>query len=311
MPPATLDAFALLCIAAFVGLIVDSAWTLLTWRRPFGVKRTSFRKRLASLAQRLDRRRRSDATRFARGAILAAMAMACGALLGLALAWLSEALPYGWVLVPAVVVWSVDLRAVLAPAATVLRLTRARDAAAAAALLRALGHPAPSDQHGVIRTAIGLCGLRFGRNLTVPVFALCAGGLPLLLAWRLLDGLLRALETDEAAQGAVRRGFARVHAVVAWLPMRVAALSVAVGAAIVPRGKPFPAFAASIGRDPEEGPLDALAAALDATLGRPGAWIGEGRARLAPDDLRRAIFLLATAAVVHAAAVAGLALAVV
>jgi adenosylcobinamide-phosphate synthase len=109
-----------------------------------------------------------------------------------------------------------------------------------------------------------------------------------------------------------------------FLPARIAAAIIATAAAFAPHGKPFAAFHA-MRRDARKHksvnagwPEAAAAGALGLALAGPrqyegvvvdDPWIGDGRARVNPDDVRRALFLFALACLIHAALVGGLAMA--
>lgn len=299
MPALSLETFAFLCLAAVAGVVTDAVWSILLYRRPFQLSRTVSQKRLAALARRLDRHRRSESVRFWRGMLLAGFAFTAGGCAGTLLGWLSAMTPHGWLVVAAAVAWTADHRAVFLPGRAILYEAEHSGAIAAADILRAMGAPTTPERHAVYRTAVGLCARAFVRRLVAPVLAAALGGLPLLLAWIWLDALLRGLETDEAAQGAVRRGVERLHALVAWLPVRVAGLAIAVAAIPVPGGRPLAALAAALPARLDAGPLPATAAALGVTLGNAGRWIGTGRVRLEANDLRRAMGLFIAGAVVN------------
>lgn len=309
MPALSLETLAFLCLAALAGLVADAVWTMLLYRRPFLISRTVSQKRLAALARRLDRHRRSESVRFWRGILLAGFAFTAGAGAGTMLGWLSGVTPQGWLLVAAAVAWTTDHRAVFLPARAILHETEHSGAITAAEMLRAMGAPTTPERHAVFRTAVGLCARGFVRRVVAPALAAAVGGLPLLLAWAWLDALLRGLETDEAGQGAVRRGVEGLHALVAWLPVRVASLAIAVATVPVPCGRPLAALAAALPARLAAGPLPATAAALGVTLGNAGRWIGNGRVRLEATDLRRAMLLFATGAVVNILLIAAAALA--
>ena len=308
MPALSLETFAFLCLAAFAGVVTDALWSILLYRRPFQLSRTVLQKRLAALARRLDRHRRSESVRFWRGVLLAGFAFTAGGCVGTLLGSLSAITPQGWLIVAAVVAWTADHRAVFAQARAILYETEQSGAIAAADALRAMGAPTTPERHAVFRTAVGLCARGFVRRVVAPALAAALGGLPLLLAWAWLDALLRGLETDEAGQGAVRRGVDRLHALVAWLPVRVAGLAIAVAAVPVPGGRPLAAFAAALPARLDAGPLPATAAALGVTLGNAGRWVGSGRVRLEASDLRRAMLLLVAAAAVNSLLIGGTAL---
>jgi len=309
MPEFSFESFALLCAAGLAGLFADAASTLLLYRRPFQVSRTALQKRLTRLARRLDRERRPERVRFGRGVLLAGVALTLGIIAGLMLGWLTGGMTVGWLVTAVAVGWLVEHRAIFALGRAILYEMEHSGAIAAAALLRAVGTATTPEPHAIFRATIALCAQRFGRGVVAPVFAAAVGGLPLLLGWAALDRLLRGLETDEAGQGAVRRGAERLHMLAGWIPMRLAGLVCAATAALVPGCRPLHSLAAAFRGRMGEGALPAVAGALDVTLGRPGRWIGTGRAKLLPADLRRAMLLFLVGSAAYGALLAAAAVA--
>ncbi|MCW9039994.1 MAG: cobalamin biosynthesis protein, partial [Rhodospirillales bacterium] len=114
---------------------------------------------------------------------------------------------------------------------------------------------------------------------------------------------------------------ARLDDVVNLIPARLSGLFIVLGSVFVPTANPLRALKVMVRdagkhRSPNAGwPEGAMAGALDLALAGPrkyresqvnDPWIGDGRARATPKDIRRALYLFATACLVNGLAVAGL-----
>lgn len=172
------------------------------------------------------------------------------------------------------------------------------------------------DEHAVARVAVESLTERFVAWVAAPLLWAALFGLPGLLAQAAAHAGARILRRgDEALYG---RAFSLAdrlfQAPASWL----AGLAFTVAAIAVPTARPLSA-ARILLRDggkaacPDGRALAAMAGALDLSLGGPrlyaavtvpGEWIGSGRARLQPDDVRRALMLYAVSGVVLAGALA-------
>jgi adenosylcobinamide-phosphate synthase len=173
------------------------------------------------------------------------------------------------------------------------------------------------DDHAVARIAVEALTERFVAWVAAPLLWAALFGLP---------GLLAQAAAHAGAQ-MLRRGDRKLYgrafdladrlfqAPASWL----AGFAFTVAAIAVPTAKPLTALRILLrdggkAKDQTEGrALAAMAGALDLSLGGPrlyaavtvpGEWIGSGRARLQPDDVRRALMLYAVSGVVLAGALA-------
>jgi adenosylcobinamide-phosphate synthase len=273
---------------------------------------------IGRLERRLNRPERTERARIARGALAVAIVLACAALAGGLVAWLADAVPYGWLLELALVV-------VLIAQRDLFNHVRAVGAALEAGGLEAgraaVGHivgrdPESLDRHGVVRAAVESLAENFSDAVIAP------------LAWYLVLGPIgicayKAINTLDSMIGHRSERFrafgmvaARLDDAVNLIPARLAAVILALAAAFVPHGKPFAALAtmwrdAAKHRSPNAGwPEAAMAGALDLALAGPrhyhgvlvpDPWVGAGRARAEPADLRRALALFVLACALTAA----------
>ena len=168
------------------------------------------------------------------------------------------------------------------------------------------------DEHAVARVAVEALVERFVAWVAAPLLWAALFGLPGLLVQAAAHAGAHILRRgDQALYG---RAFALADRLfqtpAAWL----AGLAFAIAAIAVPTAKPLAALRMLL-RDggkaarPDGRALGAMAGALDLSLGGPrlyaaltvpGEWIGSGRARLQPDDVRRALMLYAVSGVVLA-----------
>ncbi|MBU0798311.1 MAG: cobalamin biosynthesis protein [Alphaproteobacteria bacterium] len=172
------------------------------------------------------------------------------------------------------------------------------------------------DDHSIARLAVEAAGERFVLGVAAPVLWTILFGLPGLLAQAVL---LRAAATlrrpDRDLYG---KGLALAARLLIAPASWMAGVILCIAAIAVPTAKPMAGLSMMLrdggkGSLPHARALAALAGALDFSLGGPrlyaqrsieDAWIGSGRARLLPDDIRRTLMLYAIACVVTAGLIA-------
>ncbi|HEY0524195.1 MAG TPA: adenosylcobinamide-phosphate synthase CbiB [Stellaceae bacterium] len=267
---------------------------------------------VGTLERRLNRDKRSERDRFARGVITVAALIAASVLVGLALAAFCRQFDYGWVAELALVAVLLAQRSLFDHVAAV---ERALGTDGLAAGREAVSHivgrdPNSLDAHGVARAGIESLAENFSDGVVAPAFWYALFGLPGILAYKTantLDSMIGHLSPRYRAFGWAA---ARFDDLVNFVPARLSGLLVATAAAIVPRAAPGKALAtmwrdAGKHRSPNAGwPEAAMAGALGLALAGPrrysghvaeDPWIGDGRARATPQDIRRALLVYATA----------------
>ncbi len=279
----------------------------------------------AFLEARLNRAKRSAGERVIRG-FLAVLAVAVlSALAGWALAAYVGALSYGWIAELALMSLLIAQRGMVSHSIRVVRaLKQGGVAEGRKAVARIVGREtAGLDQHGVARAAIESCAESYSDGVIGPIFWYLLLGLPGLMAYKAvntMDSMIGHKSERYAAFGMVA---ARLDDALNWLPARISGALIAVAAIFVPGARPIGALRVML-RDagkhvsPNAGwPEAASAGALDLALLGPmryaggetkTAWLGDGRARATPGDMRRMLALFAVACFLAAGLVALIAL---
>ncbi len=180
--------------------------------------------------------------------------------------------------------------------------------------------PDSLDAHGVARAAIESLFENFADGVVAPVFWYLLLGLPGIVALKAINTLDSMIGHKTPRHQAFGEAAARLDTAVMFLPARLAGLYVTLAAVIVPAGRPVVALRTML-RDARKHrsvnagwPEGAAAGALGIALAGPrryhGAladdpWIGDGRARVEPADITRALSLYVVACLVHVVCAAG------
>jgi len=291
----------------------------------------SLMRRIArGLDRRLNRKERDQHTRRMRGVLVVAVLTLGAAAIGGVLEWLGNVVPFAWIVEFVVIAALLAQRESYLGARLVARALDAGDMETARAALDGLERgPRAGDAFGLARAAIEAVALRLADRVAAPVFWFVLLGLPGMLAYRMVEVLDATLRARRA--GAFGGGAARLDEALQLVPARLAGILVALAALFVPTGRPGAALKV-MARDARRHrslnagwPQAAMAGALGLALalggpaGRPrsesrdtqpprGPWLGDGRARAEPEDVRRALFLFAVACLIDAALVGLLAL---
>lgn len=277
------------------------------------------------LDARLNRQRRSAASRAVRGTVVilavAALAFAAGyAVAGLTLAW-----QYGWIAEIVIVAALLAQRRAFDAARAVGRMLRTRGVEVGRqTLARSVSYDVSVlDENAVARGAIEECAARFCDGVVAPALWYMLLGLPGILTYRAISAAARRIGHSTPKYAAFGAGAAWLDRVANLLPAPVAGVILALAAAFVPGANPLRALTTMVRdsrkrRAPGAGWTEsAVAGALGLSLAGPrryggevvrGPWIGDGRARATPTDITRAVYLFAVACLIAIAIAAGLAL---
>ncbi|MGQ0662471.1 MAG: adenosylcobinamide-phosphate synthase CbiB [Pseudomonadota bacterium] len=280
---------------------------------------------IGALERRLNRAQRGQAMLTARGA---ALAMAVAAL-ALAMGWLvlvlTRRFAWGWAVELALAAILIAQRSLYDHVAAV---ERALEVGGLAGARLAVGHivgrdTGGLDEHGVARAAIESLAENFCDGVVAPAFWYVVLGLPGLLAYKAVNTLDSMIGHRSPRYLAFGAAAARLDTALSFIPARLSGLVLAMAALVAPTARPLAALKVMVRdaakhRSANAGwPEGAVAGALGLALAGPrrygeepvnDPWIGDGRARAGPPDIRRALYLYAVACLVHAALIGALAL---
>jgi adenosylcobinamide-phosphate synthase len=277
------------------------------------------------LDRRLNRETRTARARRLRGVLVVAAVVALAAACGWLVLSVTRHLIWGWLVEVFLVGVLVAQRSLYQH---VLAVCRALETGGLAAGRDAVRHivgrdPNSLDEHGVARAAIESLFENFADGVVAPAFWYVLLGLPGLMAYKAINTLDSMIGHRSPRHLDFGAAAARLDTAINFVPARLAGLIIALAALVVPKGNPIAAFNTMMSdakkhRSVNAGwPEGAAAGALDLALAGPrryGAetvndpWIGVGRARATPDDIRRALYLFVASCLVHAALIALLAL---
>ncbi|MDH3658543.1 MAG: adenosylcobinamide-phosphate synthase CbiB [Alphaproteobacteria bacterium] len=244
---------------------------------------------------------------FARGRLTTLVLVSLTFAIGLLIQWLCLLLPYGWVILGilmSTLLAQVSLAEHVRAVADGLEkgLAEGQDAVA-----HIVGRdPDQLDEHGVARSAIESLAENFSDGVVAPAFYAFVLGLPGMLAYKAINTADSMIGHKSERYLHFGRFAAHLDDAANWLPARLSALLIAIGARFM-RGASFAYAWQTISRDahrhrsPNGGwPEAAMAGALDIRLSGPrsylgksteDAWIGSGNPDLTSDDIDSALRL--------------------
>jgi len=270
---------------------------------------------------RLNRPTRSVADRRARGVVTALGLPGAAALLGIAVQWFSVSAPAGWVLELVLVSVLLAQKSLHEHVADVARgLETGGLPAGRQAVRMVVGRdPDALDEPAVCRAAVESLAENYSDGVVAPVFWYAVFGLPGLLAYKMINTLDSMVGHRTERHAAFGWASARLDDAANWIPARLSALLIAGAAASLTGADPRAAWRivrsdARRHRSPNAGwPEAAMAGALNMALSGPRQyhgrmtnepWVGRGRVRLGPRDIRRALRLYRRACMALGASVA-------
>ena len=281
---------------------------------------------VAFLDKRLNRAGRGEATRALRGVLALAVLVGLAAACGWAVSWAADAVSFGWLFELVLVMTLVAQHSLYQH---VIAVARGLEEGGLEEGRRAVAHlvgrnPENLDQYGVARGAIESCAENLSDGVVAPVFWYVLLGLPGLLAYKMLNTLDSMVGYTSPRYKAFGAATARLDTAANYVPARLTALILALAALFVPSADPLAALR-TVARDARKHrsvnagwPEAAVAGALGLALAGPRRygdrvvkdnWIGHGRARATPADIRRTLHLFVVACLADFGLVAALAVA--
>ncbi len=279
---------------------------------------------IQALDRKLNREHRSEMDRAVRGAFAVLLVVVGAAAVGWGVAWPSQHHEFGWIVEFVLVVLLLAQRGLydrVKDVAVALKepgLEPAREAVS-----HLVGRdPAYLDQYGIARAAIESCAENFCDAVVAPVFWYVLFGFPGLLVYKAVNTMDSMIGHRTPQYRAFGMAAARLDDALNLIPARLAGLFLSLAAVFVPTARPLRAVRTMLrdaGRHRSFNagwPEAAAAGALDLALAGPrhyahgtvtDAWMGDGRARLGPADIRRALYLYAVACLINGGWVAAIA----
>lgn len=268
----------------------------------------------ARLDRRLNRIDRTDGVRRARGALITLALLVVGVAAGFLLSVVAREVPAGGVLELVVLTRCLTLRlpwGAMGRAVTALDQNDMETARAAIGPLtdRQLWS---LDNHGIVRAGVEGAARALTHGVMAPALAYALLGMAGLLGWAMLDGVARTIGHATPRYqhfGALAR---RLSSLIAWPAALLVVLVILLAALFIPRASAARAWRDvwAAGRHPwgaDTGPAAALAGAIDLSIAGPRRegdmvikepWLGTGRARAVPRDLRVAMALYAVSTLI-------------
>lgn len=277
---------------------------------------------VTGLDRRLNRIERSDRVRWVRGAIVALGVAAAAAAAGWVIARLARGMPAGWMLELVLVLLCLSVRAPWDRARAVEKALETGGTAAGREAARALTsrYVYALDSHGIVRAAVEATARAANQRMVAPSFWYVLFGLPGLLVWTAVNAMDAVIGHRSPRYARFGQVAARLDDFLNFVPARLTGLFLVAGAVFIGGTSPREALGtmavdARRHRSLNAGwPEAAMAGALGLSLGGPRregevvikeAWIGKGRARAVPADIRRALALYGVTGLLTAGTVAG------
>jgi adenosylcobinamide-phosphate synthase len=280
---------------------------------------------IALFDRRLNRETRGPHTRRVRGVTTLVVLGLTAVALGIALSALAVSFRFGWIVEVLAVAVLVAQRSLYDHVRLVmLALQREGLAAGRSAVSRIVGRdPDSLDVFGVARAGIESLAENFSDGVVAPVFFYAIAGLPGLLLYKTVNTLDSMIGHKNSRYRDCGWASARFDDLLFLIPARLSGMLIVLASAFVSRGRPDRALAAMWRdarkhRSPNAGwPEAAMAGALGLALGGPrrygelvvnDPWLGTGRARATPADLRRGLMIFIAACLIQLLIVGALAL---
>lgn len=280
---------AVLAIDALIGLV---------WRNRGRFFDRIAARLLGEIVRRLSRHQRSPATQLVRGGVLLIAVLVAAAVAGVVVGLVAAYVPFGWAIGLVVLLVLIDQRTMIVTLIGAFR--------------------APDGDDATLRQAVESAVLRYAEGVVALAFWFGLLGFAGLVIYRTV--LVLALLFDRPGADDAGLGFAslRFHEAAGWIPLRLAAVFLALAALFTPGASVVGAFATMLDHAPGRRlrsaawPIASAAGALGVALAGPrhldGAergvtpWIEPkgARGRVVAVDARRCLYLLVVACVVAA-----------
>lgn len=319
--PSPVDPLLLLLLALVADAVMgDVRWILARGMHPVELLGAL----IGFLETRLNRESRAPAARRMRGGLVVIAVTALAALVGIGVLAVTRGWPWGWVIEVLLAALLLAQRSLFDHVAAVGRaLKRGGLAGGRAAVRHIVGRdPDSLDEHGVARAAVESLAENFSDAVVAPAFWYVLLGLPGLCAYKAINTLDSMIGHRSPRFLDFGHWAARLDTAVNFVPARLSGVILAAAALFTPTASGAAAFRvmrrdAAKHRSVNAGwPEGAMAGALGLALAGPrrygveivdDPWIGDGRARVEIQDIRRALFLFTVACLIQVGLIAALA----
>lgn len=295
----------------------------LVFRRFFALPAlgTYLRRLLLNLEQKLNRSRRSDSERKARGAIVLLTMILLTGMVAAAFSALTAVHPLGWGVEVFLLALFIPARLIYDEGKRVFRLLQNKQLKEARqeVHLFSLQDTQNLGNHGVIRATIEYMASGLAERVISPLLWYVLLGLPGFVASKIITEAALVLAHDSLRHRSFGSTAGALERILNYFPARLAALSLIAAAVFVPKSSPRNGMACLMNamdkiRPPRKGaPIAASAGILGISLGGPRSvqgflvkdgWVGSGSAKASLPDLRKNLFLYAIACLLNIAVVA-------
>jgi len=273
---------------------------------------------------KLNRPKRSQLDRAARGAFVVVFMVSLSAAVGIGVMWLTLHMTWGWVLECAFLVTLIAGRGLYNAVARVARGLELEGLEGGRAAVRHIVGRDPNslDAPGIARAAIESLAENFSDAVLAPVFWYVLLGFPGILVYKTVNTMDSMIGHKTPMHRAFGFTAARLDDALNAIPARLSALVFTAAALFVPTANPKAAIHTAL-RDAKKHrsfnagwPEAAMAGALGIALAGPRTyggeivnddWMGDGRARTTHKDIQRALYLYGVACLITGGMVAGIA----
>jgi len=274
--------------------------------------------------RRLNRDKRSQRDRAFRGFISVIACSIICLIIGGAVAWLSRNHEWGWILEFFLIITLIAQRGPFDQVRKVGRVLRDEHLESARTSITEIAKrdPAQLDGHGIARTAIEALSRNYVTGVIAPIFWYILFGLPGLLIYKTINIMDTLIGHKDPKYQAYGFSAARIDDILNIIPARLAGLFLSLAACFTPTANPARAFRIMLRDAGKHRSLNtgwttsAVAGALDLSLAGPkrypnrvvkAPWIGDGTAKATHKDIKRALYLYATACLINGGWVAAIA----
>jgi adenosylcobinamide-phosphate synthase len=273
--------------------------------------------------RKLNRESRSQMDRAVRGALASLVLICLAATFGWGVAWLSQTLPFAWIIETVLLLMLINQRGVYKAVRKVGVALRDHGLEVARNEMSALTTNAPEkmDLHSIARAAIEVLATSLTTRIVAPVFWYVLFGFPGLAVYQTVAVMNNRLGHKTERHRAFGFTAARLNDILMIVPAQLAGLFTVTASLFVPTANPVQSFRTML-KEARNFPsynlgvtIAAFAGAFKLALAGPQKftqetknepWIGSGTAQATHQDIRRSLYLFAVACLLNGVWIAAL-----